>query len=758
VEERGHHWNKTMEKNRKSEKSRQHHSDKDSPLSQPLPIYRELFDLGPTPTAVFDLKGGCFLVNRAFCYQLGYDRENLLAGKIRFQDFFRKVEIANELIGELEERFVVRRREVQLKDNEGSVIPMLFSGRVLTYEGKTFFDVSLTNIAQHKRIERAFRRDHARMASLIESMTIGVFLVDNNEKVMECNLALANLLQIRQDAIVGESYQTLFRHFLSGALEPEVVQQALSRAVPAVPERPVVEIARKDKHVLHLEVAFFPVWDEDGSSLGWGGLVQDVTQARDRLAWKLEMLSILAHDIRTPLATLKGHTTALLSNYRYWDSAMVLDFLETIDRTTDKLVRQVDRSLALTRVEAGRLGLRPEAVHPGDLFQQAIERAAGVLGDIPVNIETPEASPIVRVDPARVEEVLINLFENAVRFDPMGKPIILRAEVEKPFLKISVIDHGTGISHEKQKLIFAKYERANEEGGGTGLGLFIARKIVEAHGGRIWVSSPPKGRKQGADFSFTIPLMPSRSSPETKQEDVHLIPDRSDATGIRVLIVEDEPDIQTLLSMMLRDEGYIVDVASDGPTTMDYLRLSPPSIVLLDWMLPGMSGVTVCRLIRRWSNIPILLITSKTSQADLVTALDAGADDYITKPFQGPELLARMRALIRRGERWEAEEERDRLSMEGLLIDFDAREVWMQSSPLHLTPTEFEILAYLARHRGQVLTYSQIRAHLWGEGTGKTKHDLFVHISRIRKKIEPEPEEPRFLVTRWGIGYVFLPK
>ena len=720
-------------------------------------LYQELFDLSPTPSAVFGIRGRCLLVNRAFAYQLGYKREPLLKGEVLLQDIFQKKRSAEELIAELIERHVIRRRDIQLKDSEGRVIPMLFSGRTLSFEGQPCLDVTLTDISKQKRLERAFKRDHARMASLIDSLTAGLFLVDTEGLMTEFNLALANLVGINQELMTKEPYQELFARFLSGALEPEVVQQSLARALTSVSERPVVEIAFKEDAVQHLEIDFFPVWDEEGAPFGWGGLVQDVTEVRNRLAWKLEMLSILAHDIRTPLASLKGHATALLSNYRSWGDDMVIEFLNAIDSASDELVRQVDRSLALTRVEAGRMGIRPEAIVPIDLINQSIERAAGILTDKTIELNVPANLPKVRVDPARIEEVLVNLLENAARYSPPGKPIVIGAERDDPLLKLSVTDHGSGIQADKHKMIFEKHAQVDSKGKGTGLGLFIARKIVEAHGGKIWAVSPPPNIPQGAQFTFTLPIMPDQPVVEpTQQTDQHIV-QAARTEGQRILVIEDEPDAQALLHTILGQEGFEVMIAPDGPAGIGIFQTSPPDLVLLDWMLPGMSGLLVCRAIRHWSNVPILIITSRTSQEDLVTALDTGADDYVTKPFQPEELFARMKALLRRGESKIDTKGRDRLSMNGLLIDFDSHDVWLRGDHLNLTPTEFDLLSYLARHQGQVLTYDQIVDHVWDLDTGKTRHDLFVHISRLRKKIEPKPGTPRFIVTRWGIGYVFNP-
>jgi PAS domain S-box-containing protein len=702
---------------------------------------------------VFDLRGHCRLANQAFCNQLGYSKGQLHTGEVRFDRLLAPSASAERLMEALTERERLHRWEVTLVDRAGRDLPVLFSARAMRFRGESSFQISLTDISRQKELERAFRRDHARMASLIEALTAGLFLVDSAGQIVEVNRALANLLALEAEAVVGRRYEHFFGRLLDQAVEPEVAGQALSGAATAVAERPVVELVLGEDKRCHLEIDFFPVWDESGAPFGWGGLVLDVTEVRNRLAWKLELLSILAHDIRTPLATLKGHATALLANYHLWDDEMNLEFLAAMDRTTDQLVRQVDRSLALSRVEAGRLGLRPEAVRPADLVRQAVERAAGSLGEMGIHLEVPEDLPLVRADPARVEEVLVNLLDNAARFNPPSSPLLVRAQGRAPMVAFSVIDSGPGVPEGMRRAIFDKYERGGAQGEGTGLGLFIARKIVEAHGGKIRVEAPGVG--EGAVFTFTLPTVPAESKAEPGISDAAELTLEAPFRGARVLVVEDHPDTQALLRAVLSDEGYEVDIAADGPAAVEIFQTAPPDIVLLDWMLPGMNGLLVCRTLRRWSKVPILLITSKTSQSDLVAALDAGADDYVTKPFQAAELLARMRALLRRGGLWRGEEGRALMRAEGLTIDFDAREVSHQGRKVGLTPTEYELLARLARSRGQVLTHDQLVDHLWGEGSGRTKHDLFAHVSRLRKKIEVDPREPRFVTTRRGVGYVF---
>jgi PAS domain S-box-containing protein len=720
-------------------------------------LYRELFEFSPTPNAIFDQEGRCLLVNWAFIHLFGYDKDTLLNESFQFKDLFVYKDIAHSITTEIQEKLILRRREVLLQDLDGHRRTMLLSGRALQIEDQPAYEVSLMDISRQKQLERTIRYDHSRMLSLIEGLTVGLFLVDNNGVIIETNRALENLLALENTTIKQEPYQELFALLLSNAVEPEVVQQSLHQAVTTVAEHPVIDIAMKEKPFRYLEMTFFPVWDDEGIPIGWGGLVQDVTEDRDRQSWKLEILSILAHDIRAPLASLKGHVTALLANYRQWGEEMVMEFLETINRNTDQLTRQVDRSLALTRVEAGNLGLRPEVIQPSLIIHHSIEQIAGSLSETRLHLDFPPELPLVRADPARIEEVLVNLLDNAARYAPSDSPIQISAVPEGSLLHISVIDHGPGIPKEKQGVIFDKFVRVDPDSDSTGLGLFISRKIIQAHGGQIWVESPLSGVSYGTKFTFTLPFVPAESKAPTDRKPTEPLSPTAPEERLLILVVEDEPDFQALFRSILIDAGYQTEVVPTGPAAIDFIQSSSPDLVLLDWMLPGMDGLNICRNIRRWSDVPILIVTSKTSQEDLVAAFNAGADDYVTKPFKTPELLARILALSRRRTSWK-EIELDVLNVNGLLINFDSREVWRQGARLNLTPTEFKLLAYLAQHPGQVLTYQQLLTHIYHEEGQRTRHDLFVHVSRLRKKIETEPTDPRFILTRWGVGYMFAPK
>ncbi|MGD8822173.1 MAG: response regulator [Anaerolineales bacterium] len=709
---------------------------------------QDLFQSSPAPTAVIDRQGQFMAANLAF--ETWVDEKNGIPEGQSFFELFNDPEVADELQRRLEEGEIIRRHPLVLVDPSGEERQVLLFSRRLAWNDHPALEISLVSIDREVELKQSAQRNQAQLQSLIEGVTAGLFMVDNQGRITQFNRALSSLFGVSEEEYLARDYQELFGFVLGQVVEPEVAQRSLRRAVTAVVERPTIEMIVQGDQNLYLEWSFFPVWGEDGTPEGWGCLVQDITELRQQVAWKLELLSVLAHDIRAPLATLKGHATALLDNYRQWGDEMVREFLEIIDRNTDKLVRQVDRSLALTRVETGRLGLRPETIEVKHLIEEALEVAAGLLDQHEIVIDLPDESAKVRADPARIEEVLVNLLENAARYSPVETVIRIEVEVKDGKAILSVIDHGPGVDADQVEKVFEKYV-GGQSADGTGLGLFISRKIVEAHGGRIWIEQGDGG---GAKARFTLPVLTYIVEEQPSVERKLPMPKAAE-DGLQILIVEDEADTQALLRSILTEAGYQTEVASGGSDAVEIAQTASPDLILMDWVMPGMDGLNATKQIRRYSNVPILLVTSKTAPEDLIAALDAGADDYVTKPFRAPELLARIQALLRRREPAQEEDKVDRFSLGGLTVNFQSHEVWLNGKVVHLTPTEFDLLTFLIRNRGRVLTYQQLLEKLYPFEEERDRHDLFVHVSRLRKKVEPDPDEPRYVVTQWGVGYLF---
>jgi two-component system, OmpR family, response regulator RegX3 len=221
----------------------------------------------------------------------------------------------------------------------------------------------------------------------------------------------------------------------------------------------------------------------------------------------------------------------------------------------------------------------------------------------------------------------------------------------------------------------------------------------------------------------------------------------------RVLVVEDEESYREVLSYMLSKEGFEVIEAPDGATGIAQFDRHGADIVLLDLMMPGLSGTEVCRQLRLRGPVPVIMVTARDSEVDKVVGLELGADDYVTKPFSHRELVARIRAVLRRGN--ETELVPDVIEAGGVRMDVERHEVSVKGVRIKLALKEFELLEMLLRNAGRVLTRTQLIDRIWGaDYVGDTK-TLDVHIKRLRTKIEPDPANPRFLITVRGLGYKF---
>jgi DNA-binding response OmpR family regulator len=229
----------------------------------------------------------------------------------------------------------------------------------------------------------------------------------------------------------------------------------------------------------------------------------------------------------------------------------------------------------------------------------------------------------------------------------------------------------------------------------------------------------------------------------------------------KILIVEDELTLQETLAYNLTRQGYRVDTASDGQMAIDVARKEPPDLVVLDIMLPKLDGFEVCRLLRQESNIPILMLTARDEEIDRVIGLEMGADDYLTKPFSMRELIARVKALLRRVRLDRSEvgiqhtPPDEILTFNNLRIDQLRREVLLDDKPLSMKPKEYELILFLAKHRGQVLTRDLVLESVWGWNFTGGSRTVDVHVRWLREKIEQNPSVPTRIVTVRGAGYRF---
>jgi two-component system KDP operon response regulator KdpE len=224
--------------------------------------------------------------------------------------------------------------------------------------------------------------------------------------------------------------------------------------------------------------------------------------------------------------------------------------------------------------------------------------------------------------------------------------------------------------------------------------------------------------------------------------------------GANILVVDDEPQIRRVLRSTLASQGYVITDAKTGEEAVESVRKNKPDLVLLDVNMPGMGGIEACREMRRGSEAPIIMLTVRNAEKDKVLALDAGADDYVVKPFGIEELLARIRAALRR---YAPADALPPYVSKELTLDFESRQLTVRGEEVHLTPKEFDVLKHLIANQGKPLTHRRILQSVWGPDYGEETENLRVVINQLRKKIETDPAHPKYIRTEPWVGYRFQP-
>jgi DNA-binding response OmpR family regulator/signal transduction histidine kinase len=494
-----------------------------------------------------------------------------------------------------------------------------------------------------------------------------------------------------------------------------------------------------------------PLHSEDGALRGAVAVFQDLRRLREVERLKSDFVALVSHELRTPLTAIQGCVQTLLGGGEA-DSARTHEFLQIIAEQGDRLQDLIDNLLSLSQVEAGALRLRRELIQPQQVIQSALRQLRDRMSGLRVQADLAPTLPLVSADSRRVEQVLFNLLDNARKFAPPGSTITVRAEQTDGTVVISVTDQGPGIPVADRERVFERFYQLEQPTtrnvGGSGLGLAICKAIVEAHGGWIGVTAAPGG---GASFAFSLPAMPIDEAHALTAGSNVLVQPRVGKT--EVLVVDDDPALRRLLETSLPDAGYRVQTAIEAQAALEMVIQQPPDIILLDIMLPGADGFTLCKQLREWTTVPIIMLTARAAEKDVVLGLQLGADDYLTKPFRASELLARIEAVLRRAQIEPAPDGPSLIQLDGLTIDLAQRRVAVDGADVELTPIEYQILTYLARHAGQVLTHSQILKEVWGEAYSGENHYLWVHIAHLRQKLEPKGKGIRYIHTERGVGY-----
>ena len=468
--------------------------------------------------------------------------------------------------------------------------------------------------------------------------------------------------------------------------------------------------------------------------------VQDLAPLDEIERLRTEFLGLVSHELREPLAAIRGSASTLLEDAAALDPAEMREFHRIILQQSGHMRRLVGDLLDAGRIDTGTLSVAPEPTELAELVERARDTFVGGGGRHAILVDLPVGLPRAMADRRRIVQVLNNLFANAARHAPESSPIRVSAVREDAHVAVSVADEGRGIAPEQLPRLFDKHAGDGSKAG-HGLGLAICKGLVQAHGGRIRAESAGAGR--GATLTFTLPV-----AGETGAEAAATPPPgRQPGEKARILVVDDDPHTLRSVRDALARAGYAPLVTGEPAELAQILRSEKPRLVLLDLVLPGKDGIELMRETPELSDLPVIFISGYGRDETVAAALEAGAADYIVKPFSPTELVARVRAALRRHEAPEP------FVLGALAIDFHRRRVSVGGEPVALTATEYELLRVLALDAGRVLSYETLLRRVWGPRNGEDANLVRIFVKTLRRKLGEDAANPEWIFNERGVGY-----
>ena len=618
-----------------------------------------------------------------------------------------------------------------------------------------FASQAATAIA-NARTHRDERRARADLETLIETSPVGVVVLDGKTGEPVCFNREARRI-VEGLSVPGRPLEELLEVITcrradgrEHSLAEIPLAQQLSRWETVRAEE--VTLSVPDGRSVTTLVNATPIRAADGTVESGVVTLQDLAPLDEIERLRAEFLGIVSHELRTPLISIKGSTATVLGASPPPDPAEMLQFFRVIDDQADHMRGLIGDLLDHGRIVTGTLSVSPEPVEVAALVDKARSTFQSGGARHAVNMDLPEELPRVMADRARIVQVLNNLLSNAARHSPESAPIRVDAARDGLHVAISVSDKGRGVPADRLPHLFRKHAGADggesKRGlGGAGLGLAVCKGVAEAHGGRIWAESGGTGR--GTRFTFTVPVAEETAGAAAGEAPVAPRAHDQGPERTRILVVDDDPQMLRYVRDALTEAGYVPVVTGDPEELAGLVRTHRPGLVLLDLLLPGTDGIELMERGSELDGLPVIFISAYGRDETIVRALDAGAADYIVKPFSPSELAARVRAALRGRARPEP------FLLGQLTIHYEQRRVAVAGRRVELTATEYELLRVLSVNAGRVLTYDAVLRQAWGERGRDSGDPKLVRavVKRLRRKLGDDAASPTYIRNERGVGY-----
>ena len=597
------------------------------------------------------------------------------------------------------------------------------------------------------RTYRAEQRARAHLEALVETSPVGVVVFDvPTERAVSFNREARRLLAELQapDRPPEELLSILTFRGADGrevALADYPLEELLRRGGTVRAEEFVLSIP--DGRSLTALVNATPIPAADGRIGSVVVTMQDLAPLEELGRQRSAFLGMVSHELRTPLAAIKGSAGAVLDADRAFAPAETREFFRIITEQANRMFALLADLLDAGRLDTGTLTVAPEPTEVAQLVDRARTTFVSGGAQHTVLIDLPPDLPRVMADRQRIEQVLNNLLANAARHAPEALPIRVAALRDGVHVALSVADEGRGIPPERLPHLFRRYngtaDRANADT--FGLGLAICKGLVEAHGGRIRAESAGPG--EGARFTFTLPVA-AEAAAAAARAGARPAPDRP---GETILAVDDDPQMLRHVRDALTGAGYAPVTTGEHRELAAIIQAERPALVLLDLVLPGVDGIELMETVPALAELPVIFISAYGRDETIARALEAGAADYIVKPFSPTELIARIRAVLRR------HADPEPFVLGELAIDYDRRRVTVAGRAVELTATEYDLLRALSLGAGRVVTYETLLDRVWRDRADGDRKVLLAFVKQLRAKLGDNAADPTWIFNVRGVGY-----
>ncbi len=610
----------------------------------------------------------------------------------------------------------------------------------------------IANARRHREEQRA-RKD---LEGLMDISPVGVVVFDaRTGDVTSINREARRIVK-ELLAPEGQAEQLLERLTFRRADGREVsltespLPQALGRGETVRAEEIVLQVP--DGRSVNILVNATPIHSEEGWVESVIVTVQDMSPLEKLERLRAEFLGVVSHELRIPLTSIRGSADTLMETSAELDPAEMNQFFKIIREQADHMQHLIGDLLDVARIEMGTLSMNPDPIDLGGVVVDARSRFLSGGGGDRLSIDVPPDLPPVMADRRRIVQLLVNLLLNAARNSEEYSAIRVAASQEDRFVAISVSDEGRGISADRLPHLFRKFRRSetDEQGSHLGLGLAICKGIVDAHGGRIWAES--EGPGLGARFAFTLPAVVDIATPEegNGSADDAQVPA---GTGQRILAVDADPQTLRYVRDSLDRAGYVPIITDDPEEVYRLVKANRPDLVLLDLMLPETDGIALMKGILDISDVPVVFLSGYGQDQIIARAFEMGAADYVVKPFSPTELVARIKAALRKPPGPDRSEPLEPYVLGDLAIDYAERQVTVGEGPVHLTATEYQLLFELSVNGGRVLTHHQLLRRVWGLGNSGDGRLVRTVVKRLRRKLGDDARSPAYVFTEPRVGY-----